>query len=208
MDKENIEFMDNTVNDEVPDNNDKTSNNNENDVLTLGLAMSYYEKELERINTLTLEETDEYAQELLYGSETARNALIEANLPLVKTIAQSFSDNGLPMEDLIQEGNLALVMAVNSYNGEVRFDEHIITAISEAMQEALGAENISTDISGHLLEIINQISVATQHIAEKEDRQPTLSELSKLLKISEDEVRIAMKISLDAMTRNDLNFEN
>lgn len=143
---------------------------------------------------------DTLVQMLLEGDHSVRNLLVEKHLKLVETIAEQFEGKGALNSDLIQEGNLSLIEAVDAYDGRTPFKQYIISKISTAMEALIESENGSANIAAHLVERVNALSDATEELAELYGRQATLEEICTHMSLSEDEVKILMKVSLDALS--------
>jgi len=174
-----------------------------------------YSKEVAKISPGKIK-IDSLVNKYLEGDDSIRNILVEQHLKLVITISDQFDGHGVRKADLIQEGNLGLIEAVDSYKKEFQntfshkdsdepapFNQYIISAISKSMQNLVDMETGNSHIGEHLVERVNALSRATEDLAEKHGRPATLKELCEYLSLSEDEVLTVMKISLDALTLNE-----
>ncbi len=167
------------------------------------LFNNMYMKDVSKLRGKSDKELNKLLEISMNGDKTARNTIIEQYLKLVITISEQFEGKGVRTNDLIQEGNLALIECVDSYNGQDNFSTYLISHISHAMQNAIDEEAGSVQIANHLVERVNAISDATTELVEKLGREATLEEICEFMSLPEDEVRAAMKISLDALTIND-----
>lgn len=140
------------------------------------------------------------AERVIAGDKLAVNALVEANLSRVITIADEYTGKGMRKADIISEGNLGLLLAVSSMT-EVpdNMDEFFDTAIRKAINSAIDVEVSSLRISNHLSERANAVNDATTHLAEKLGREATIDELCEYLSLPEEKVREILKMSLDAV---------
>lgn len=162
-----------------------------------------YMKDVSKLRNKSDKEVNKLLEKSMNGDKTARNTIIEQHLKLVITISEQFAGKGVRTSDLIQEGNLALIECVDSYNGQDNFSNYLISNISHAMQNAIDEEAGSAQIATHLVERVNALSDATTDLVEKLGREATLEEICEFMSLPEEEVRAAMKISLDALTIND-----
>lgn len=170
------------------------------------LFLKMYEKDVSKIKSHP-ENIDLLLELHSKGDKSARNSLVEQHLNMVITIASQYVHEGIKVSDLIQEGNLALLEAIDNYNryADPEFRHYIINCVSHAMESFIQQETGSLNISAHLVERVNALSDATEAIAEKYGRQATLEELCQALGLDEEEVRTIMKISLDALTIDESN---
>ncbi len=162
-----------------------------------------YMKDVAKVRSKTSKQVSELLKKSMNGDKEARNTIIEHYLKLVITISEQFTGREVRTSDLVQEGNLALIECVDSYNGQDNFSQYLISHISQAMQNAIDEEAGSAQIGSHLVERVNALSDATTDLFEKLGREATLEEICQYMSLPEDEVRTAMKISLDALTIND-----
>jgi RNA polymerase primary sigma factor len=161
-----------------------------------------YMEELKGKNELSPDQEQFVARKMLDGDMEARNLLIESNLTLVTKIAKVYKSKSLPMGDLIQEGNIGLLMGVNEYelSSGITFHEFISEAIHKAIEDALVEDSRETISAKKVASRANELSELATEMAKELEREATPSELAERMGITEDQVRQIMKISLDAVT--------
>lgn len=163
--------------------------------------VSIYMEELKDKNALSEEQEQLVARKMLAGDEEARKLLIESNLNLVAAIAKQYKKSSLPMGDLIQEGNIGLLMGVASYelSTGVAFRNYITEAIHEAIKAALTEDSREIGYAKKMASRANELSDLAAEMAQELEREATPKELAERMGITEDEVREIMKVSLDAV---------
>lgn len=166
------------------------------------IALSIYMKELEEISGLNKEERISLFLALRDKDEQAKNRLIEGYLPVVVEIAKDYKDKGLPIEDLIQEGNLGLLQGLeeistisNIEDADTFLQEHIKMAIAMVIDEEVGENDWETAVVAKT----SLISEAAKVLAEDMGRVATIKELSDYTKIPIEEVKDILALSLDAV---------
>lgn len=147
--------------------------------------------------------TEAEAQMLLAGVRQkeagARERLLEGMLRYVIELAGEYRDRGLLMGDLVQEANLALLMAVETYeSGD--FHELVRRQAVAAMEEALAQQKQQKEVQEELVARINVLQKVSQVLAKELDREPTVEELADKMKMTEEEIRMIMKETLNAMS--------
>lgn len=147
--------------------------------------------------------TEEDAQKLLTrirtGEAGAREQLLEGMLRYVVELAGEYKNRGVHMADLVQEANLALLMAVNEYETG-NFHDLVRTRAVLLMEAALEDQKQQKEVQEELLARINVLQKVSQVLAEELDREPTVAELAEKMKMTEEEIRIIMKETLNAMS--------
>lgn len=166
------------------------------------MVLSIYMKELEELSGLSKGERTSLFLALRNKDEQAKNKLIEGYLPVVVEIAKDYSDKGLPIEDLIQEGNLGLLQGLEDVltisdieDADTFLQEHIKMAIAMVIDEEVG-EN---DWEKAVVAKTSLISEAAKVLAEDMGRVATIRELSDYTKIPIEEVKDILALSLDAV---------
>ncbi|MCI8409724.1 MAG: hypothetical protein HFJ09_10740 [Lachnospiraceae bacterium] len=166
------------------------------------IALSIYMKELEEISGLSKEERTSLFLALRNKDEQAKSKLIEGYLPVVVEIARDYKDKGLPIEDLIQEGNLGLLQGLeavstiaNIEDVDAFLQEHIKMAIAMVIDEEVGENDWETAMVAKT----SLISEAAKVLAEDLGRVATVKELSDYTKIPIEEVKDILSLSLDAV---------
>ena len=146
---------------------------------------------------LTLEEEQELSRRAKTGDKTAVNKLVESNLLLVVSIAKKYYGCGLPLLDLIQEGNIGLITAANKYDGEkgFRFSTYATYWIRQAISRALGEQSRTIRIPANMIDLLNKIKKATVELTQSLNRQPTDEELAEKLGVEIDKVQAALDIA-------------
>ena len=161
-----------------------------------------YQKELGEIAPCSEEEQRELLARLLTGDLSVASRLIEGNLFRVPGIAEEFDGAAVPLSDLVQEGNMALTMAVGDYSdgncGE--FVPYIEEEIRRAMREAVQDQGRSDQTAQRVLERVELLNRTSEELARELGREPKLEELAQRMSLSEDEVRDVMKMTLEALS--------
>ncbi len=132
------------------------------------------------------------------GNRAARNRLAEGHLGRVVELAKEYAGKGVHMADLVQEGNMALLMAMEDFEGG-DFGVYITREICSAMDAALAEQTGERDTGSYLAAQANAIMEATEELVKELGREATLSEVSQRMNLSEDMTRDIMKISMDAL---------
>lgn len=163
--------------------------------------VSIYEKETARANSLTEDQENQLVYKLAAGDDNARSLLIEANLALAMKLAGQYKGKGLPLSDLIQESNIGLMMAVNSFEPGIdgNFSDFKEKMIRQQIEEALSEYSHSTRSAKKMASRINELNDLATAFAREYEREASPTELAQRMGISEEEVRELMKVSLDAI---------
>ena len=161
-----------------------------------------YLKEIGKIPLLTMEEETELAKKMAEGDEAAHNKMIEANLRLVVSIAKRFVGRGLPLLDLIQEGNLGLIKAVGKfdYTKGYKFSTYATWWIRQAISRAIADHARTIRIPVHMVETMNRVSRATHELVQELGRDPSAAEIAQRLDIPVERVEEAMRASQDPIS--------
>ena len=161
-----------------------------------------YLKEIGRISLLSPEEEAELSLKVADGEEFARNRLAEANLRLVVSIAKRYVGRGLLFLDLIQEGNIGLMKAVEKFDYEkgFKFSTYATWWIRQAITRALADQARTIRVPVHMVETINKMARIQRQMTLELNREPTDEEIAKKMGISVDRVREVMKISQDPVS--------
>ncbi len=161
--------------------------------------VAMYQDELNRTNRLDDAQLRTTFEQFKSGNQNSMTSLTEHFLEKVMTILPQYQNQGVGTADLIQEGNLAILLTLNSCDNYDQLENLIHTSIHDAMQALIDEQNGNTRIDEHLVQRVNALNDATVELCDTLKREPTLEELSKHLSLPEEEVRTLMKISLDAL---------
>ncbi len=161
-----------------------------------------YLKEIGRINLLTSDEEYEYALRAEQGDEYAKKMLAESNLRLVVSIAKRYVGRGMLFLDLIQEGNIGLMKAVDKYDPSkgFKFSTYATWWIRQAITRAIADQARTIRVPVHMVETINKLARVQRQLTQELNREPTDEEIAKKLGISIDKVREVYKISQDPVS--------
>lgn len=160
-----------------------------------------YKKEASRAKSLSEDQENQLVYKLAAGDQNARNLLIEANLGFAIEMAERYKGRGLLLADLIQESNIGLMMAINSFEPEVdgRFALFKEEMIRNQIEMAIEEYSHSTRSARKIASRINELNGLSAQFAREYEREATPAELAERMGISEDEVLTLMKTSLDAI---------
>ena len=161
-----------------------------------------YLKEIGRINLLTSDEEFEYAKRAEEGDEEAKRMLAESNLRLVVSIAKIYVGRGMLFLDLIQEGNIGLMKAVDKFDPTkgYKFSTYATWWIRQAITRAIADQARTIRVPVHMVETINKLARVQRQLTQELNREPTDEEIAKKLGISIDKVREVYKISQDPVS--------
>ncbi|WP_027365437.1 RNA polymerase sigma factor RpoD [Desulfotruncus alcoholivorax] len=161
-----------------------------------------YLKEIGRVPLLTPEEEVVLAKRMEQGDEEAKRRLAEANLRLVVSIAKRYVGRGMLFLDLIQEGNLGLIKAVEKfdYRKGYKFSTYATWWIRQAITRAIADQARTIRIPVHMVETINKLIRVSRQLLQELGRDPAPEEIAKEMGISEDKVREIMKIAQEPVS--------
>ena len=161
-----------------------------------------YLKEIGRVNLLSAEEEMDLAERMSKGDEEAKKKLAEANLRLVVSIAKRYVGRGMMFLDLIQEGNLGLIRAVDKfdYTKGYKFSTYATWWIRQAITRAIADQARTIRIPVHMVETINKLVRVSRQLVQELGREPTPDELAKGLNMSVEKVREISKISQEPVS--------
>ncbi len=161
-----------------------------------------YLREIGKIPLLTYEEELELAQKILDGDEEASQKLAESNLRLVVSIAKKYVGRGMLFLDLIQEGNMGLIKAVEKfdYNKGFKFSTYATWWIRQAITRAIADQARTIRIPVHMVETINKLIRTSRHLLQQLGREPTPEEIAKEMEISVEKVMEIQKIAQDPVS--------
>lgn len=161
-----------------------------------------YLKEIGRINLLTSDEEFEYAKRAEEGDEEAKRMLAESNLRLVVSIAKRYVGRGMLFLDLIQEGNIGLMKAVDKFDASkgYKFSTYATWWIRQAITRAIADQAKTIRVPVHMVETINKLKRIQRQMTLELNREPTEAELAKKMNTTEEKVREIFKISQDPLS--------
>ena len=161
-----------------------------------------YLKEIGKISLLTLEEEQELSKKVAEGDEKAKKRLAESNLRLVVSIAKRYVGRGRLFLDLIQEGNIGLMKAVEKfdYGKGYKFSTYATWWIRQAITRALADQARTIRVPVHMVETINKMARIERQMTLELNREPTDQELSKKMGLSVEKIAEIRKISQDPVS--------
>ena len=161
-----------------------------------------YLKEIGKVPLLTAEEELEIAKRMADGDEEARKKLSESNLRLVVSIAKRYVGRGMQFLDLIQEGNLGLIKAVEKfdYSKGYKFSTYATWWIRQAITRAIADQARTIRIPVHMVETINKLIRVSRQLLQEYGREPTPEEIAKEMGVSEEKVREITKIAQEPVS--------
>ena len=161
-----------------------------------------YLKEIGRVPLLTSDREHELAERMAEGDIEAKKALVEANLRLVVSIAKRYVGRGMFFLDLIQEGNLGLMKAVDKfdYTKGYKFSTYATWWIRQAITRAIADQARTIRIPVHMVETIHKVSRYSRQLLQEYGREATAEEIGEKMGMSADKVREIMKIAQDPVS--------
>ena len=161
-----------------------------------------YLKEIGKIPLLSSEEEMELAKRISEGDENAKKRMVEANLRLVVSVAKHYLGRGMQLLDLIQEGNMGLLKAVEKFDHTkgYKFSTYATWWIRQSITRAVADQARTIRIPVHMVETINRVSRTSRALVQELGREPTLAEISAYLNIPEEKIAEVMKIAQDPVS--------
>ena len=167
-------------------------------------SVKMYLKEIGKVSLLKPDEEIELAKRIIDGDESAKKRLISANLRLVVSIAKHYVGRGMQFLDLIQEGNMGLIKAVEKFDYEkgFKFSTYATWWIRQAITRAIADQARTIRIPVHMVETINKITRVQRLLVQEYGREPTAEEISKKLdgSLTPDRIREIQRIALDPVS--------
>ena len=191
------------------DSGDEEDENTEADIeaaITKSVAVDdhvrMYLKEIGKVPLLTAEEEIELAKRMEAGDEEAKKKLCESNLRLVVSIAKKYVGRGMLFLDLIQEGNLGLIKAVDKFNWRkgFKFSTYATWWIRQAITRSIADQARTIRIPVHMVETINKLMRIQRQLIQELGRDPTPAEIAEVMEVSEDKVREILKIAQEPVS--------
>ena len=162
-----------------------------------------YMDDMDALQTVSDVEQAALVNKLIAGDASASTPLVESKLKKVADIAKKYCGKGVTFGDLIQEGNLELVVAVSEYTKECGdFNNYIDKRIEQGIRNVINSQINSDRIGQHLADKLNQLDNTTSKLSKELGRVPEISELADAMGITEDEASLLLKTSLDTLSVN------
>ena len=212
LEKSGIDVLRITDDDDIPDEELLLSDEDEVDMENLDLSIPdgisiedpvrMYLKEIGKVPLLSAEEEIELAKRMENGDQEAKKRLAEANLRLVVIIAKRYVGRGMLFLDLIQEGNLGLIKAVEKfdYRKGYKFSTYATWWIRQAITRAIADQARTIRIPVHMVETINKLIRVSRQLLQELGREPTPEEISEEMGMPVDRVREILKISQEPVS--------
>ena len=201
------DFDDSKVADDKDDSDD--NDDSEADIeaaITKSVAVDdhvrMYLKEIGKVPLLTAEEEIELAKRMEAGDDEAKKKLCESNLRLVVSIAKKYVGRGMLFLDLIQEGNLGLIKAVDKFDWRkgFKFSTYATWWIRQAITRSIADQARTIRIPVHMVETINKLMRIQRQLIQELGRDPTPAEIAEVMEVSEDKVREILKIAQEPVS--------
>lgn len=162
-----------------------------------------YMDDMDALQTVSDVEQAALVNKLIAGDASASTPLVESKLKKVADIAKKYCGKGVTFGDLIQEGNLELMVAVSEYTKECGdFNNYIDKRIEQGIRNVINSQINSDRIRQHLADKLNQLDNTTSKLSKELGRVPEISELADAMGITEDEASLLLKTSLDTLSVN------
>ena len=212
LEKSGIDVLRITDDDDIPDEELLLSDEDEVDMENLDLSIPdgisiedpvrMYLKEIGKVPLLSAEEEIELAKRMENGDQEAKKRLAEANLRLVVSIAKRYVGRGMLFLDLIQEGNLGLIKAVEKfdYRKGYKFSTYATWWIRQAITRAIADQARTIRIPVHMVETINKLIRVSRQLLQELGREPTPEEIAEEMNMPVDRVREILKISQEPVS--------
>ena len=162
-----------------------------------------YMDDMDALQTVSDVEQAALVNKLIAGDASASTPLVESKLKKVADIAKKYCGKGVTFGDLIQEGNLELMVAVSEYTKDCGdFNNYIDKRIEQGIRNVINSQINSDRIGQHLADKLNQLDNTTSKLSKELGRVPEISELADAMGITEDEASLLLKTSLDTLSVN------
>jgi RNA polymerase primary sigma factor len=172
------------------------------EAVSLDDPVRMYLKEIGRVSLLNAEQEVQLAKAIEAGSADAKHRLTEANLRLVVSIAKKYIGRGMSFLDLIQEGNMGLIRAVEKfdYTKGYKFSTYATWWIRQAITRAIADQARTIRIPVHMVETINKLVRVSRRLLQELGREPAEEEVGEVMGITSDKVREIIKVSQDPVS--------
>ena len=192
------EELDLDIEKDVPTDEDSSSS----DTVNTDDPVKVYLKEIGRVPLLSGDEEIELAERMATGDAAARQRLSEANLRLVVSIAKRYVGRGMQFLDLIQEGNLGLIKAVEKFDHTkgFKFSTYATWWIRQAITRAIADQARTIRIPVHMVETINRVKKVSSQLLHKNGHEPSAEEIAKEIDMSVEKVREILRVSQEPVS--------
>ncbi len=190
-----------SIDEQLPDNLEEMQISEGGEINTTDPVRMYL-KEIGKIPLLSQEEEQEVGKRIAEGDEEASKRMVEANLRLVVSVAKHYLGRGMQLLDLVQEGNMGLLKAVEKfdYTKGYKFSTYATWWIRQSITRAVADQARTIRIPVHMVETINRVSRTSRALVQTLGREPTLAEISREVGIPEDRIAEVIKISQDPVS--------
>ena len=173
-----------------------------NEEINVDDSVRMYLKEIGKIPLLNAEQEKDLAQKMQDGDKDSKDTLVESNLRLVVSIAKKYMNRGLSLLDLIQEGNIGLIKAVDKfdYSKGFKFSTYATWWIRQAITRAIADQARTIRIPVHMVETINKLTRVQRQLIQDLGREPTIDELAEKMNMPVDKIRDIQRISQDPVS--------
>ncbi len=167
-----------------------------------GDTLRKYLSEIGRVSLLTAEDEVRLAKQAEKKDMAAKNEMIEANLRLVVSVAKRYSGSGMTMQDLIQEGNLGLIRAVEKFDWRkgFKFSTYATWWIRQAITRAIANQARTIRVPAHMLETIKRVQQMQRSLLQEKGCEPTAEEIAKKMKVTPDRVSKVLEWAREAVS--------
>lgn len=157
-----------------------------------------YLEEIKGIKSCDAAENAKLLVELKNGNQSVKDRIIEGNLKMMLEMVQEYLNRGVAAGDLVQEANMALVLAVAEYEEGI-FEDYLKGKVREALLSAVEEQSREQETARKMLDRVNRLKDVSQEMAEELGREAKVEELAERMKMTSEEIREIMKLTLDAM---------
>ena len=158
-----------------------------------------YLEEIKEIKSCDEAENQRLLRQIKGGDERAKDRLIEGNLRLALKLVQEYVHRGVATGDLVQEANMALVLAAAEFEDGV-FEDFVRERVKDALLAAVEEQSLEEETAKKMLDRVNKLEDVSQEMARELGREATVAELAGRMEMTCDEVKEIMKLTLDAMS--------
>ena len=168
-----------------------------------------YLSDLKRHPLLTREEEQRYARAARAGDEQAKEKLVNSNLRFVVNISRQYQNRGIPLSDLISEGNIGLLKAVEKFDPErgFHFTTYAVWWIRQSIMKALEAQSRSIRLPAHAASVVERIGWARSELRQRMRREPTTDQIALFLDLPEKRVAELLSVSRDPLSLESPAFD-